>query len=72
MQIGVVGGSDYSKIAEQLGEGDEGRRSTQSQFHSLDGGGGSWGGPWTHVPSKTQPRVCGAEEAEGTARSLPH
>lgn len=27
VQIGVVGGSDYSKIAEQLGEGDEGRRS---------------------------------------------
>lgn len=26
VQIGVVGGSDYSKIAEQLGEGDEGRR----------------------------------------------
>ncbi len=24
VQIGVVGGSDYSKIAEQLGEGDEG------------------------------------------------
>lgn len=27
VQIGVVGGSDYSKIAEQLGEGDEGKRS---------------------------------------------
>lgn len=26
VQIGVVGGSDYSKIAEQLGEGDEGAR----------------------------------------------
>lgn len=24
VKIGVVGGSDYSKIAEQLGEGDEG------------------------------------------------
>lgn len=24
IKIGVVGGSDYSKIAEQLGEGDEG------------------------------------------------
>lgn len=44
----MVGGSDYSKIAEQLGEGDEGRRGTQSQFHSLDGGGGNSGGPWTH------------------------
>lgn len=38
VQIGVVGGSDYSKIAEQLGDGDEGKRSTQSQFHSRDGG----------------------------------
>lgn len=26
VQIGVVGGSDYSKIAEQLGEGDEGEK----------------------------------------------
>lgn len=25
VMIGVVGGSDYSKIAEQLGEGDEGK-----------------------------------------------
>lgn len=24
MKIGIVGGSDYSKIAEQLGEGDDG------------------------------------------------
>lgn len=70
----MVGGSDYSKIAEQLGEGDEGRRGTQSQCHSLGGGGefGSSGGPWTCVPSKTQPRLCGAEEVEETARSLHH
>lgn len=26
VHIGVVGGSDYAKIAEQLGEGDEGKR----------------------------------------------
>ena len=39
VQIGVVGGSDYSKIAEQLGEGDEGKRSNQSQFHIRGGGG---------------------------------
>lgn len=26
MKIGIVGGSDYSKIAEQLGEGDDGER----------------------------------------------
>lgn len=26
VHIGVVGGSDYAKIAEQLGEGDEGER----------------------------------------------
>lgn len=28
MKIGVVGGSDYSKIAEQLGEGDDGEQAT--------------------------------------------
>lgn len=39
----MVGGSDYSKIAEQLGDGDEGRRSTQSRLHSPDGGGGGFG-----------------------------
>ena len=27
MKIGIVGGSDYSKIAEQLGEGDDGEQS---------------------------------------------
>lgn len=30
VKIGIVGGSDYSKIAEQLGEGDEGERSSDS------------------------------------------
>lgn len=25
VKIGIVGGSDYSKIAEQLGEGDDGK-----------------------------------------------
>lgn len=30
VKIGIVGGSDYSKIAEQLGEGDEGERSSFS------------------------------------------
>lgn len=29
VHIGVVGGSDYAKIAEQLGEGDEGERGGQ-------------------------------------------
>lgn len=28
MKIGIVGGSDYSKIAEQLGEGDDGEQSS--------------------------------------------
>ena len=31
-KIGVVGGSDYSKIAEQLGEGDEGEHNHSSHF----------------------------------------
>lgn len=30
MKIGIVGGSDYSKIAEQLGEGDDGEPSSSS------------------------------------------
>lgn len=62
----MVGGSDYSKIAEQLGDGDEGRRSTQSRLHSPDGGGGSSEGPRSLAPSKTQPRFCGAEGIEET------
>ncbi len=33
VKIGVVGGSDYSKIAEQLGEGDEGEQSSSSFNH---------------------------------------
>ena len=47
VQIGVVGGSDYSKIAEQLGEGDEGKRRGQNQFHSwvVGGGCGEFGRP---------------------------
>lgn len=28
VKIGIVGGSDYSKIAEQLGEGDDGEQSS--------------------------------------------
>lgn len=28
VKIGIVGGSDYSKIAEQLGEGDDGKQSS--------------------------------------------
>lgn len=73
VQIGVVGGSDYSKIAEQLGEGDEGMSSAQS--HPQLGWGvqgvGSLGGPWTHVPSKTLPRFCAAEEVGGNSEILP-
>uniref|UniRef100_A0A3Q3M9V7 Phosphomannomutase n=1 Tax=Labrus bergylta TaxID=56723 RepID=A0A3Q3M9V7_9LABR len=30
VKIGIVGGSDYSKIAEQLGEGDDGGPSSSS------------------------------------------
>lgn len=33
MKIGIVGGSDYSKIAEQLGEGDDGERSSSCLNH---------------------------------------
>lgn len=33
VKIGVVGGSDYSKIAEQLGEGDEGECCLQFILH---------------------------------------
>lgn len=32
MKIGIVGGSDYPKIAEQLGEGDDGEQAS-SCFH---------------------------------------
>ena len=67
VQIGVVGGSDYSKIAEQLGEGDEGKKRGQNQFHSwVVGveGVGSLGDAWSDVPSKTQSCFCGAEQAE--------
>ena len=66
VQIGVVGGSDYSKIAEQLGEGDEGKRG-QNQFHSwVVGVEGvrSLGDAWSNVPSKTQSCFCGAKQAE--------
>lgn len=51
VQIGVVGGSDYSKIAEQLGEGDGGRTSRPEpapEAHRRAGvGEGSSGGPQT-------------------------
>lgn len=66
VQIGVVGGSDYSKIAEQLGEGDEGKERPEP-FHSWAvgvEGVGSLGDPWSNVPSKTQSCFCGAKEAE--------
>ena len=33
MKIGIVGGSDYSKIAEQLGEGDDGESQTASALY---------------------------------------
>lgn len=38
VMIGVVGGSDYSKIAEQLGEGDEGEQQTlfSGPVHLMD------------------------------------
>lgn len=74
VQIGVVGGSDYSKIAEQLGEGDEGRRSGPEPAPQLGWGWGvgSLGDPWTDVPLKTQFCFCGARELpEGTARCFP-
>ena len=47
VQIGVVGGSDYSKIAEQLGEGDEGKERPEPipQLGSGGGGCGEFGRP---------------------------
>lgn len=73
VQIGVVGGSDYSKIAEQLGEGDEGRRSgpEPAPQSGWGWGVGSSGDPWTDVPLKTQACFCGAREVEGTAGCFP-
>lgn len=41
VQIGVVGGSDYSKIAEQLGDGDEGRRRGPEPVPCRGANGGS-------------------------------
>lgn len=35
MKIGIVGGSDYSKIAEQLGEGDDGEETSFMTFGQL-------------------------------------
>lgn len=50
VHIGVVGGSDYAKIAEQLGEGDEGER----------GGRGLPGVTCALNPSPRQPLECPA------------
>lgn len=58
VQIGVVGGSDYSKIAEQLGDGDEGRSGQESVSTGV---GGKEPGLW---PSGTWSYFSGAEEAE--------
>jgi hypothetical protein len=58
----VVGGSDYSKIAEQLGDGDEGRSGPGLFQLGRGAGSGELGEPW--VPSKAQPCFCGAEEIE--------
>lgn len=67
VQIGVVGGSDYSKIAEQLGEGDEGRTSRPEpalKSHKRAGVGvGSSGDPQT--PS------CFCKGSRGSSQMLP-